>query len=150
MPKLLLPKRFINECEYQDIQDGRLVKKTRIVESDTAPISVDFSGIGPESYTAEALKTKRKLELNPGECKEFSQEEARFLTGLYPFIREAVESSEVPVPTPASIPAPAQVPTLGEIPTNFMRLKAYVAAKGIPVTPTDRKEDLMRKLAEAK
>lgn len=142
MPTLHLPVSFEHSVKTQRLENGKLKTEVNHVASATSPISVPYSGPLGKSFTEEALENKTVLELEPGETKKFSKEEADFLTDRYPFI-EVVDSN------PSVVKAPS-VKALGddEVPTNYMKLKAYAKEKGVQVEKTDKKADLLRKLAE--
>lgn len=156
MPKLHLPETFTNFVTYQDAIDGRLVSKTKEVKSPVQPIQVPYSGPLSESFAVERdekgmVKDPKFLRLNPGETKEFTEKEAAFLLKRYPFIESAEDIAAVG--TPAAPAIEVEISDLGareEVPSNFMQLKKYVQSRGVSVEKTDKKDDLLRKLAELK
>jgi hypothetical protein len=153
MPTLYLPEKVTLVHTIQSLKDGKLVTEPMERTSSTDPISAPFSGPLKDSFSPEALENKKTLTLFPGQKKEFTDAEASYLLGLYPFIKEvpveAVEAEEevAPVEAPALGEAPNLVTSL-ELPTNFMQLKKFAVSKGCDILPTDKKDDILAKLAQ--
>lgn len=167
MVKLYLPETFVNTVKDLIVENGTYKYEPRVVTSLTQKLAVPYSGPSVQSYTKEAVANKKVLELSPGETKEFSDEEAKFFVERYPFIQIAKEPETSSAETSATNPAvaPATVPSLGEttvakteevvglsaeVPTNFMQLKKYAKEKGVEVLLTDKKPDILAKLAALK
>lgn len=154
MPSVFLPTKFVNEMIYDDTLEGKLIRRKRTVESTTGSISVDYSGSLSTSFSPEALKDKKRLEIKPGETLECSEDEAKFLIERYPFLQlkegtlggisESVIVEVVRDLTPISAPV-ASDPMEGA-PANFMEFKKWAGEKGVSVIPTDKKDDIVRKL----
>lgn len=151
MPTLYLPETVTLTHTTQSLRDGKLVTETMDVTSSTDPISVPFSGPLKDSFSPEALENKKTLTLFPGQKKEFTEQEASYLVGLYPFIKQVVVTEEAPEAPKAETPSLGDAPNLVtnlELPTNFMQLKKFAVSKGCDILPTDKKDDILAKLAQ--
>lgn len=151
MPKLHLPESITIVHTTQSSEDKKLVTRTSEVTSSTEAILVPFSGKLKDSFSEEAVASKKTLTLFPGQTKEFTKDEAEYLVDLYPFIQVVQEEASV---APAVVDAPGlgeAAPNLVtdlELPTNFMQLKKFATAKGCDILPTDKKDDILAKLAQ--
>lgn len=152
MTKLHNPKVFINHIEYYDHVGDRMVKRAKVVESKTSDVRIPYNGPLSSSFRAERdpetgkVSNASHLSIDSGETKEFTEDEATFLLKRYPFLQRVGEDEAM-----AKEPVAAPIPDLGgeeEVPTNFMKLKKYAKEKGVKVEKTDKKPDLLAKLAE--
>lgn len=126
--------------------------KTKTVESETSPISIDYSGPIGKSFELPKdeegkVKDRRKLEIAPGEKKEFSDSEAEFLLKRYPFLEQVGSTEEEEVVEEVQLGEP-KAPATEEIPTNYMKLKAFAKEKGVEVEKTDKANDILAKLKD--
>lgn len=155
MVQVYLPETFVNNFYTEEYENGKVVKTPKSITSATGPISVPYSGLLGASYTAEALKDKTVLEIRPGETKEFTEEQAKFLLERYGFLQKVdkapEKAPEKALGEPSTNPElpPAAVPgTLPDtIPTNYMQLKSYAKNKGVNVEKNDTKETILKKLS---
>lgn len=155
MTSIFLPTTYVNETTYDDVVEGKLVRRKRTVQSATGPISVSFSGPLGKSFTKEALETKKVLSINPGETVEFTEEEASFLLERFPFLMNKSDNlggvmvTENPVAlTPeAEIVRDVTKVNLAEAPSNYMQLKKWASERGVEVSPTDKKDEILKKLS---
>ena len=151
--KLHLPEKFVNTVPYVEYDiEGKRIYRSKRVESPTGVVRISFSGPLGQSYSEEALKTKKVLEIKPGESVDFSDEEAKFLMERYPFLQELKADA------PQNAMAEANVAQLGaetlkapsvnmsEAPTNFMEFKKWAAGKGVQIVKEDNKESITKKL----
>lgn len=156
MISIFLPTTYVNETTYDDVVEGKLVRRKRTTQSSTGPISISFSGPLGKSFTKEALEAKKVLTINPGETIEFSDEEGAFLLERYPFLVNksdnlgGVTVTENPVAsTPdAEIVKEVTKLDLSEAPSNYMQLKKWAVERGVDVAPTDKRDTILEKLRQ--
>lgn len=153
MPKLHLPETVEILHTVQATEDKKLVNRQTVVTSQTETIEVPFSGPLAKSFKPENVENAKVLKIYPGSTREFTEDEAAFLLGLYPFLQKVEDKVELSGTTPQKEEAPKAPlgdPNLSplELPSNFMHLKKFVSEKGIVVEKTDTRETILKKLAE--
>ena len=153
--KLHLPEKFVNTVPYVEFDaEGKRCYRSKRVESPTGAISISFSGTLGQSFTEEALKAKKVLQIYPGQTVDFTEEEGKFLVERYPFLEEANAIAAQPevksLGQGVGVSSATKAVDTAEAPTNFMAFKKWAKAQGVEVLPKDTKDVILQKLEIAK